>query len=530
MSLTQWVSDNLIDILGMSDEHVVDFVIAKGACELCMCRSGDRDCQTDEWVLLDCVVTAQERGDVKSLLRDLGQLDFPSTDKSSAFLQQLISKVPRKAKSFVYQEQERQQKALVRKNERYQLMLSDNEDEEAPASKSKSKDDAKRSSSKADKDSKKSKSRDDREKDRDKDRSKHMRKPKELEDTGDTSSEDEKPAAPAATSSSAKVKAENDPADAAAAEEKLKEEERQKDRTERDAFAQRVIDREAAKRGKKESAEQPILSESELKSFIPALREKSRATYLELRTKQQLEIIRRIVAEEERLFRDEKLTEEEIARHERNKQILKLAEERSRQAEEIHHYNIPSADYVRSDGKIDFEKKMAMLTKRFKPEEQLVTDQDVWQEKQISSAVQHYGARDRKDGKSTAEDDELNQLVFEDQIDFIVHAKIEGQEPEREFDASAGPAVDQKDPHAVLQDVRRKLPIYPYREELLQAVEEHQIIIIVGETGSGKTTQIPQYLYEAGYAKRGKIGCTQPRRVAAMRYVRAYSFALVTTP
>ena len=43
------------------------------------------------------------------------------------------------------------------------------------------------------------------------------------------------------------------------------------------------------------------------------------------------------------------------------------------------------------------------------------------------------------------------------------------------------------------------------------------MLIIEGETGSGKTTQIPQYLYEDGYtAKKLKIGCTQPRRVAAM--------------
>ena len=51
---------------------------------------------------------------------------------------------------------------------------------------------------------------------------------------------------------------------------------------------------------------------------------------------------------------------------------------------------------------------------------------------------------------------------------------------------------------------------------LFQAVNDNQILIVIGETGSGKTTQITQYLAEAGYTIRGKIGCTQPRRVAAM--------------
>lgn len=50
----------------------------------------------------------------------------------------------------------------------------------------------------------------------------------------------------------------------------------------------------------------------------------------------------------------------------------------------------------------------------------------------------------------------------------------------------------------------------------LQAVTDNQILIVIGETGSGKTTQITQYLAEAGFSSRGKIGCTQPRRVAAM--------------
>lgn len=63
---------------------------------------------------------------------------------------------------------------------------------------------------------------------------------------------------------------------------------------------------------------------------------------------------------------------------------------------------------------------------------------------------------------------------------------------------------------------RKGLPIWKLREELIKAVTDNQILIVIGETGSGKTTQITQYLSEAGLTSRGKIGCTQPRRVAAM--------------
>ncbi|GBM50801.1 ATP-dependent RNA helicase DHX8, partial [Araneus ventricosus] len=63
---------------------------------------------------------------------------------------------------------------------------------------------------------------------------------------------------------------------------------------------------------------------------------------------------------------------------------------------------------------------------------------------------------------------------------------------------------------------RQSLPIYKLKDDLIKAVTDNQILIVIGETGSGKTTQMTQYLAEAGFTARGKIGCTQPRRVAAM--------------
>ncbi|KAI0990099.1 hypothetical protein GJ496_010024 [Pomphorhynchus laevis] len=63
---------------------------------------------------------------------------------------------------------------------------------------------------------------------------------------------------------------------------------------------------------------------------------------------------------------------------------------------------------------------------------------------------------------------------------------------------------------------RQSLPIYRLKDELMKAINENHILIVIGETGSGKTTQITQYVAEAGYSNIGKIGCTQPRRVAAM--------------
>ena len=60
------------------------------------------------------------------------------------------------------------------------------------------------------------------------------------------------------------------------------------------------------------------------------------------------------------------------------------------------------------------------------------------------------------------------------------------------------------------------LPIMEWRERIVDAVREHQVVVITGETGSGKSTQVPKFCMEAGRGRSGMIGCTQPRRIAAI--------------
>ncbi|KAI9351303.1 P-loop containing nucleoside triphosphate hydrolase protein [Obelidium mucronatum] len=74
-----------------------------------------------------------------------------------------------------------------------------------------------------------------------------------------------------------------------------------------------------------------------------------------------------------------------------------------------------------------------------------------------------------------------------------------------------------------MAEQRQFLPAFAVREQLLQVIRDNQIVVVIGETGSGKTTQLTQYLNEDGYSKYGMIGCTQPRRVAAMSVAKRVS-------
>ena len=311
------------------------------------------------------------------------------------------------------------------------------------------------------------------------------------------------------------------------------ERERQLDLRERDEFAKRlktkddlrtkklVEDRSSTKEGK-DLAQRRLLAEDaeRREAAMPDLRQRSRQEYLKKREEMQLALLRKQVAEETEELRSNPgaLTQRERDDFAKNREILRLAEERLRIDDHRDGYMLPE-DYITEKGKIDKKRKEEALYKRYVDrdehgQERFVTEQEEWEREQTAKAKAQISRAERIDEGDY-------EYVFDDaqKINFIMDSRLEGDgkhlTKEQRFLQDQLEAAEKK--AASIDETRKSLPIYSYRKGLLAAVAEYQVLIIVGETGSGKTTQIPQYLHEAGYTKGGlKIGCTQPRRVAAM--------------
>ena len=88
---------------------------------------------------------------------------------------------------------------------------------------------------------------------------------------------------------------------------------------------------------------------------------------------------------------------------------------------------------------------------------------------------------------------------------------------EREGTAEGVVPLHNKYHNLSIAQQRLSLPIADHKNNILYALEKYNTVVISAETGSGKSTQIPQFLVEAGWAAQGRcIACTQPRRMAAM--------------
>ena len=94
----------------------------------------------------------------------------------------------------------------------------------------------------------------------------------------------------------------------------------------------------------------------------------------------------------------------------------------------------------------------------------------------------------------------------------------------RQLEESLNRAIQRKKAHgSQIPQIRYpqpELPILAKKEAIIDAIANHPVVVIAGETGSGKTTQIPKFCIEAGCGKNGMIGCTQPRRIAAITVAR----------
>ncbi|TFK39056.1 P-loop containing nucleoside triphosphate hydrolase protein [Crucibulum laeve] len=85
----------------------------------------------------------------------------------------------------------------------------------------------------------------------------------------------------------------------------------------------------------------------------------------------------------------------------------------------------------------------------------------------------------------------------------------------RRSSGTAGPSASSTPRLIALQEQRRQLPIAQGKDALIEEIRNNDVTVLLGETGSGKTTQVPQYILESGLAENGQIAVTQPRKVAA---------------
>ncbi|XP_025072805.1 pre-mRNA-splicing factor ATP-dependent RNA helicase DHX16 [Alligator sinensis] len=252
------------------------------------------------------------------------------------------------------------------------------------------------------------------------------------------------------------------------------------------------------------------MAEENQKSMVPELRKKSRRDYLAKRERDKLEDLEAEIVDEKYLFSELELTTREQRELEYKCRVRDLAKEykqagEKEKLEKSNRYYIPEESRSK---KIPDHYEEPQADERTAPRD----EQQRWEEEHIGAAALRFGARDasqhhpHKDYEYVLEEDEM--------IQFVSAVQMQGIQQEKEEKASLSEVERRK---LSIQEVRRSLPIFPYRHDLVAAIAEHQVLIIEGETGSGKTTQIPQYLFEEGYTREGmKIGCTQPRRVAAM--------------
>lgn len=479
-SLKLWVRDQLQNLVGYSHAAIVTFVTA----------------------------LAKDATSPAALAARLEEGGLPATAGTKSFAEELIGRLPRaQTGPSRYKEEQKAAAAYAKKQQEYALLDADDDDEDGPGASGAAEEEAAAAAPPPPASGHEAR------------RKRRLRRKAGDEDAGE--GDETVVVRPSRHDKRRPGSEDEDP------EEAERERERERDAREREEFETRLRERDEASTRRLAGGEAKLSKQQqedarrrreaeEKKELLPSLREISRQEYLKKRELQKLEQLQDEVQDEEFLFADQKLTEKERAALRYNKKLLELAKQKTEGTEDVLEYRMPEA--YDKEGETRQDRRFAVALERYKDSENVekmnpFAEQQAWEEHQIKKATLQFGAP----GKKRPQDD--YEYVFEDQIDFIMEGRMAGEQPggkEAEEDELRERAAEAKTKFERIQADRKLLPMFRYREELVQAIRDHQVLIIVGETGSGKTTQIPQYLHEEGFSKLGKIGCTQPRRVAAM--------------
>ncbi len=489
--MEDWVSDNLHNILGISEPNTVDFVIAIG----------------------------KKAKSPESIKAALVEIDFPDNEASGKFAEALYARLSPKAptKQNDYQTHEAELREQQARNASFGLVQHEVPNVSLPLPVPKKEESKKPVEQK--------------------DVVAEMEKAKTYYDPLLTTINDlEKKGESNLTSDERK---------------ELQQLLKQKDRLERDALSKRMMERdknatkhivsmhcclvsnldvEPTEAAAGKSWDMPFEDKMKL---VAELRIKSRYKYLGMREEQQLELFKDYLGAEKQLFGEYRLTEDERKINGINQRLYELANKVRKKPEKTKVYSMPDPyDEEDENGEHKRGDKYSVLYKQYEEADTVLqTEQEMWEQSQADKARKELPAS--KTDKKRAKEEKSYNLILDNPVDFIKHEIMKGSKtapptplnpkakeglplkPKAEEVAEPELSPEEKE-RADMKATREGLPIFPHREELLKAIRDNQIVIIDGETGSGKTTQIPQYLHEVGYTKLGKIGVTQPRRVAAM--------------
>jgi pre-mRNA-splicing factor ATP-dependent RNA helicase DHX16 len=358
-----------------------------------------------------CISIAKKSSNINDLATLLENQGFPKSTRTSTFASDLLQKLPSPGSSNKvshYKQQEKVATKLAKQNESYGLLMDDGGDAEFEKL-------LRGQQQKEDGGTQKRKE----------SRKRKLRKSK----TGE--SDEDEDGTGTGIAGSVKMTAEEarlqDLAEKEEFEKRLKERDEQQTRklAERKISKEELEELERRKRAEKAEDKAQVIKE---------LRKVSRREYLKKREEAKLEELEEALEDEKYLFEGHELTEKERAELEYKEKVFKIAKERKKQLEELEHddaYHMPTAyDQGEKDGA---NKRYEVLTARYRDVDEEEAGETPWEQQealereQIKKAVTRVGSKDKK--KSQDEYD----LVFEDQIDFIIDSYMKGDVLVRHF-------------------------------------------------------------------------------------------------